>query len=47
LTAPVASRAEITSEASLILGFTTRQTLQEALEQRSGGRLQLNPREAR
>jgi tRNA A-37 threonylcarbamoyl transferase component Bud32/membrane-associated phospholipid phosphatase len=47
LTAPVASRAEITSEASLILGFTTRQTLQEALEQRSGGRVQLNPREAR
>jgi hypothetical protein len=42
LTAPVASRAEITSEASLILGFTTRQTLQEALEQRSGGRLRLD-----
>jgi membrane-associated phospholipid phosphatase/tRNA A-37 threonylcarbamoyl transferase component Bud32 len=42
LTAPVASRAEITSEASLILGFTTRQTLQDALEQRSGGRLRLD-----
>jgi hypothetical protein len=42
LTAPVASRAEVTSEASLILGFTTRQTLQEALEQRSGGRLRLD-----
>jgi hypothetical protein len=43
----VASRAEITSEGSLILGFTTRQTLQEALEQRSGGRLHLDPGEAR
>jgi membrane-associated phospholipid phosphatase/tRNA A-37 threonylcarbamoyl transferase component Bud32 len=42
LTAPVASRAEITSEASLILGYTTRKTLQEALEQRSGGRLRLD-----
>src|SRR5215207_6283044 len=43
MTAPVTSRAEITSEASLILGFTTRQTLQEALERRSGGRLHLDP----
>jgi membrane-associated phospholipid phosphatase/tRNA A-37 threonylcarbamoyl transferase component Bud32 len=42
LTAPVTSRAEITSEASLILGYTTRQTLQEALEQRSGRRLHLD-----
>jgi hypothetical protein len=42
MTAPVASRAEVTSEASLILGYTTRQSLQQALEQRSGGRLQLD-----
>ena len=46
LTAPVTSRAEVTSEASLILGYTTRQTLQEALEQRSGGRLRLDPGQA-
>jgi len=43
LTAPVASRAEITSEASLILGFTTRQALQQALAQRSDGQLRLDP----
>ena len=43
LTAPVTSRAEVTSEASLILGYTTRQTLQQTLEDRSGGRLHLDP----
>jgi membrane-associated phospholipid phosphatase/tRNA A-37 threonylcarbamoyl transferase component Bud32 len=42
MTAPVASRAEITSEASLILGYATRQSLRQALEERSGGRLQLD-----
>ena len=47
MTAPVASRAEITSEASLILGYTIRQSLQQTLEDRSGGRLHLDPREAR
>jgi hypothetical protein len=47
MTAPVASRAEVTSEASLILGFSTRQSLQQTLEERSGGRLHLDPGEAR
>ena len=47
MTAPVASRAEVTSEASLILGYTTRQSLQQRLEERSGGRLHLDPGEAR
>ena len=47
MTAPVASRAEITSEASLILGYATRQALQQALEERSGGRLQLDQGAAR
>jgi hypothetical protein len=42
LTAPVASRAQVTSEASLILGYTTRQSLGQALEERSGGRLHLD-----
>ena len=46
LTAPVTSRAEVTSEASLILGYTTRQTLQRTLEDRSGGRLHLDPGQA-
>jgi len=31
------------TEARSILAFTTRQTLQRALEQRSGGRLHLDP----
>jgi len=43
LTAPAAHRAELTSEAPLLLGFTTRQALQQALSQRSNGRLQLDP----
>src|SRR5215217_2426606 len=47
LTAPVTSRAEVTSEASLILGYTTRQSLQQTLKERSGGRLHLDPGEAR
>jgi tRNA A-37 threonylcarbamoyl transferase component Bud32 len=43
LIAPAASRAELTSEAPLLLGFTSRTALQQALEQRSGGRLHLDP----
>jgi tRNA A-37 threonylcarbamoyl transferase component Bud32/membrane-associated phospholipid phosphatase len=31
------------NEARLLLGFTTRQALRQALDERSGGRLQLNP----
>jgi hypothetical protein len=43
MTAPVGSRAEVATESSLILGFTTRQALQQTLEERSGGRLHLDP----
>jgi hypothetical protein len=43
LTAPAAHRAQLTSEAPSLLGFTTRQTLQQTLGQRSDGRLQLDP----
>jgi hypothetical protein len=46
LTTPAAHRAELTSELPLLLGFTTRQTLQQTLEQRSDGRLHLDPRPA-
>jgi hypothetical protein len=41
--APAAQAPEVVTEAPLILGFTTRQALQQALSQRSGGRLQLDP----
>jgi hypothetical protein len=37
------SKAEVTAAAPGILGFTPRQQLALALEQRSGGRLQLDP----
>jgi tRNA A-37 threonylcarbamoyl transferase component Bud32 len=47
LTAPAAHRAELATEAPLLLGFTSRQALQQALEQRSEGRLQLGQGEAR
>jgi tRNA A-37 threonylcarbamoyl transferase component Bud32/membrane-associated phospholipid phosphatase len=40
---PAANRAEITSDLSTLLGYTTRQTLQQALDQRSDGRLRLDP----
>jgi tRNA A-37 threonylcarbamoyl transferase component Bud32 len=40
---PAANRAEITSDLSTLLGYTTRQTLEQALEQRSDGRLRLDP----
>jgi hypothetical protein len=36
-----------TSEASLVLGFTSRQALRQALEERSDGRLHLDPAGAR
>jgi tRNA A-37 threonylcarbamoyl transferase component Bud32/membrane-associated phospholipid phosphatase len=40
---PAANRAEVTSDLATIVGYTTRQALQQALVQRSGGRLQLDP----
>ena len=41
--APAARASEVVTEAPLILGFTSRQDLQRALAQRSGGRLRLDP----
>ena len=41
--APAPNRTEVTAAAPGILGFTPRQQLAAALEQRSGGRLQLDP----
>jgi tRNA A-37 threonylcarbamoyl transferase component Bud32/membrane-associated phospholipid phosphatase len=38
---------EFAAQAPAVLGFTTRATLQQALSQRSDGRLQLDPEEAR
>ena len=38
---------EFAAQAPEVVGFTTRATLQEALSQRSGGRLQLDPGAAR
>ena len=46
-TVPATHRAEITSQLATILHYTTRQALQQALDQRSGGRLQLDPPAAR
>jgi tRNA A-37 threonylcarbamoyl transferase component Bud32/membrane-associated phospholipid phosphatase len=46
LSAPTARAAAVATEAPRILGFTSRQTLKQGLEQRSGGRLRLDPREA-
>ena len=40
---PAANRAEIISDLPTIVGYTTRQALQQALDQRSGGRLRLDP----
>jgi hypothetical protein len=40
---PAANRAEVTSDLDTILGSTTRQALQQALDRRSGGRLRLDP----
>jgi len=42
LTTPAKWRAELTSQAPLLLGFTTRATLSQALEERSNGRLHLD-----
>jgi hypothetical protein len=38
---------EFAAQAPQVLGFTSRAALQEALSQRSGGRLQLDPGDAR
>lgn len=47
----VTDRTEVTSqltrEAPLVLGYTDRQTLQQALTDRSNGRLHLNPNSSR
>jgi hypothetical protein len=40
---PAANRAEVASQLATMVGYTTRQALQQALDQRSGGRLQLDP----
>jgi tRNA A-37 threonylcarbamoyl transferase component Bud32/membrane-associated phospholipid phosphatase len=40
---PAANRAEITSQLATIVHYTTRQTLQQVLDQHSDGRLQLDP----
>jgi hypothetical protein len=42
-TVPAANRAEVTSQLTTIVDYTSRQALQQALDQRSGGRLQLDP----
>jgi hypothetical protein len=42
-TVPAANRAEVTSQLATIVGYTSRQILQQALDQRSGGRLRLDP----
>jgi hypothetical protein len=38
---------EFAAQAPQVLGFTTRQALQQALSQRSDGRLRLDPEEGR
>jgi len=43
MTAPAAFQADLTNEAHLILDLIPRQTLQQALEQRSNGQLHLDP----
>jgi tRNA A-37 threonylcarbamoyl transferase component Bud32/membrane-associated phospholipid phosphatase len=40
---PAANQAEITGQLTTIPSYTTRQALQQALDQRSNGRLRLNP----
>jgi tRNA A-37 threonylcarbamoyl transferase component Bud32/membrane-associated phospholipid phosphatase len=42
-TVPAANQTEITSQLPTILGYTSRQALQQALDQRSDGRLRLDP----
>jgi tRNA A-37 threonylcarbamoyl transferase component Bud32 len=46
-TAPAASGQQLTGETSSAIGFTTREELRQALSQRSDGRLELDPGEAR
>jgi tRNA A-37 threonylcarbamoyl transferase component Bud32 len=46
-TAPAASGQQLTSETSSAIGFVSREELRQALSQRSDGRLQLDPGEAR
>jgi hypothetical protein len=43
MTAPAEYQADLTAGVPRILGFTSRQTLQQALERRSNGRLHLEP----
>jgi hypothetical protein len=43
ITAPRQHQAEVTAGSAAILGFTTREQLGRALEERSDGRLQLDP----
>jgi hypothetical protein len=43
ITAPQASRAEVAGTSGGILGFASRQSLAQALDRRSGGRLRLDP----
>jgi tRNA A-37 threonylcarbamoyl transferase component Bud32/membrane-associated phospholipid phosphatase len=40
---PAANQAEVNSQLATILHYTSRQALQQALDQRSGGRLRLDP----
>jgi tRNA A-37 threonylcarbamoyl transferase component Bud32/membrane-associated phospholipid phosphatase len=47
LTLPAENQTQLINEAAQLLGFTSRQTLQQALEQRSDGRLHLDPGQAR
>jgi hypothetical protein len=47
LTVPAASGQQLTSETSSAFGFATREQLRQALNERSGGRLRLDPREGR
>jgi tRNA A-37 threonylcarbamoyl transferase component Bud32/membrane-associated phospholipid phosphatase len=42
-----ATGPEMTTETSSVIGFTTRQALRQALDERSNGRLQLDPGQAR
>jgi hypothetical protein len=42
-TASAANHTQLTNEGSFALGFTTREELGQALNERSGGRLQLDP----
>jgi tRNA A-37 threonylcarbamoyl transferase component Bud32 len=46
-TAPAASGQQLTGETSSAIGFVSREELRQALSQRSDGRLQLDPGEAR